>query len=46
MNGDWIDKKIESWITNNDLINDKETKYLVQFSTLTTEKIKGLIKFY
>ncbi|KAE9584780.1 Protein Ycf2 [Lupinus albus] len=36
MNGDWIDDKIESWVSNSDLIDDKEIELLVQFSTLTT----------
>ncbi|CAI8591812.1 unnamed protein product [Vicia faba] len=38
MNSNWIDDKIESWITNSDFIADKEREFLVQFSTLTTEK--------
>uniref|UniRef100_UPI0030013092 Ycf2 n=1 Tax=Potentilla reptans TaxID=57933 RepID=UPI0030013092 len=38
VNGDWIDDKIESWVSNNDSIGDKEREFLVQFSTLTTEK--------
>nr|YP_009752201.1 Ycf2 protein [Linnaeosicyos amara]QIT05611.1 Ycf2 protein [Linnaeosicyos amara] len=38
VNGDWIDEKIESWVSNSDLIDDKEREFLVQFSTLTTEK--------
>nr|QJS52105.1 Ycf2 [Vicia bungei] len=38
MNSDWIDDKIESWISNSDFIADKEREFLVQFSTLTTEK--------
>nr|YP_009689001.1 Ycf2 [Paris japonica]YP_009689018.1 Ycf2 [Paris japonica]QEL51632.1 Ycf2 [Paris japonica]QEL51649.1 Ycf2 [Paris japonica] len=38
VNGDWIDDRIESWVANNDSINDKEREFLVQFSTLTTEK--------
>ena len=37
-NGDWIDDKIESWVANSDSIDDKEREFLVQFSTLTTEK--------
>nr|YP_009019931.1 hypothetical chloroplast RF21 [Azadirachta indica]YP_009019949.1 hypothetical chloroplast RF21 [Azadirachta indica]AHJ91361.1 hypothetical chloroplast RF21 [Azadirachta indica]AHJ91380.1 hypothetical chloroplast RF21 [Azadirachta indica]UJH19875.1 Ycf2 [Azadirachta indica]UJH19903.1 Ycf2 [Azadirachta indica] len=37
-NGDWIDDKIESWVANSDWIDDKEREFLVQFSTLTTEK--------
>nr|YP_010690634.1 Ycf2 protein [Cartonema parviflorum]YP_010690651.1 Ycf2 protein [Cartonema parviflorum]WBU14345.1 Ycf2 protein [Cartonema parviflorum]WBU14362.1 Ycf2 protein [Cartonema parviflorum] len=36
--GDWIDDKIESWVTNSDSIDDEEREFLVQFSTLTTEK--------
>ncbi|CAI8596370.1 unnamed protein product [Vicia faba] len=38
MNNNWIDDKIESWILTNDFIADKEREFLVQFSTLTTEK--------
>nr|BDB16058.1 hypothetical chloroplast RF21 [Onobrychis gaubae] len=38
VNSDWIDDKIESWISKSDLIGDKEREFLVQFSTLTTEK--------
>nr|QHB79507.1 hypothetical protein RF2 [Ruppia sinensis]QHB79508.1 hypothetical protein RF2 [Ruppia sinensis] len=38
VNGDWIDDKIESWVANSDLIYDEEREFLVQFSTLTTEK--------
>nr|QHE50375.1 hypothetical protein RF2 [Pittosporopsis kerrii]QHE50392.1 hypothetical chloroplast RF2 [Pittosporopsis kerrii] len=38
VNGDWIDDKIESWIANSDSIDDEEREFLVQFSTLTTEK--------
>ncbi|RYR67214.1 hypothetical protein Ahy_A03g013515 [Arachis hypogaea] len=38
VNGDWIDDKIESWFSNSDSIDDKEREFLVQFSTLTTEK--------
>nr|YP_010484390.1 Ycf2 [Tamarix laxa]YP_010484406.1 Ycf2 [Tamarix laxa]UVW79610.1 Ycf2 [Tamarix laxa]UVW79611.1 Ycf2 [Tamarix laxa] len=38
VNGDWIDDKIESWVANSDSINDEEREFLVQFSTLTTEK--------
>uniref|UniRef100_A0A6N2MEG1 Protein Ycf2 n=1 Tax=Salix viminalis TaxID=40686 RepID=A0A6N2MEG1_SALVM len=37
VNGDWIDK-IESLVANSDSIDDKEREFLVQFSTLTTEK--------
>nr|YP_010407277.1 hypothetical chloroplast RF21 [Spiranthes sinensis]YP_010407292.1 hypothetical chloroplast RF21 [Spiranthes sinensis]URF20167.1 hypothetical chloroplast RF21 [Spiranthes sinensis]URF20182.1 hypothetical chloroplast RF21 [Spiranthes sinensis] len=38
VNGDWIDEKIELWIANSDSIDDEEREFLVQFSTLTTEK--------
>lgn len=38
LNSDWIDDKIESWILNSDFIADKEREFMVQFSTLTTEK--------
>ncbi|KAK8947868.1 Protein ycf2 [Platanthera guangdongensis] len=38
VNGDWIDEKIEFWIANSDSIDDEEREFLVQFSTLTTEK--------
>nr|ATL60314.1 Ycf2 [Hillia triflora] len=38
VNGDWIDDKIESWVANSDSIGDEEREFLVQFSTLTTEK--------
>ena len=38
VNSDWIDDKIESWILNSNFISDKEREFLVQFSTLTTEK--------
>nr|YP_010723671.1 Ycf2 protein [Bolbostemma paniculatum]YP_010723688.1 Ycf2 protein [Bolbostemma paniculatum]WDW27041.1 Ycf2 protein [Bolbostemma paniculatum]WDW27058.1 Ycf2 protein [Bolbostemma paniculatum] len=38
VNGDWIDDKMESWVSNSDSIDDKEREFLVQFSTLTTEK--------
>uniref|UniRef100_UPI0030E31653 Ycf2 n=1 Tax=Alisma lanceolatum TaxID=365730 RepID=UPI0030E31653 len=38
VNGDWIDEKIESWVANNDSIDNEEREFLVQFSTLTTEK--------
>nr|YP_010566583.1 hypothetical protein RF2 [Medicago heyniana]UZC32050.1 hypothetical protein RF2 [Medicago heyniana] len=38
VNSDWIDDKIESWILNSDFIADKEREFMVQFSTLTTEK--------
>nr|YP_010234796.1 hypothetical protein RF2 [Paphiopedilum parishii]YP_010234810.1 hypothetical protein RF2 [Paphiopedilum parishii]QTC05782.1 hypothetical protein RF2 [Paphiopedilum parishii]QTC05796.1 hypothetical protein RF2 [Paphiopedilum parishii]WAN78092.1 Ycf2 [Paphiopedilum parishii]WAN78103.1 hypothetical protein RF2 [Paphiopedilum parishii]WCR50005.1 Ycf2 [Paphiopedilum parishii] len=37
-NGDWIDEKIEFWVANSDSIDDEEREFLVQFSTLTTEK--------
>ncbi|MBA0663559.1 hypothetical protein Goklo_003668, partial [Gossypium klotzschianum] len=39
VSGDWIDEKIKSWIANSDSIDDKERELLVQFSTLTTEKM-------
>ena len=38
INSKWIDYKIESWISNSDFIADQEREFLVQFSTLTTEK--------
>nr|YP_010254081.1 Ycf2 protein [Damnacanthus indicus]YP_010254101.1 Ycf2 protein [Damnacanthus indicus]QTZ18620.1 Ycf2 protein [Damnacanthus indicus]QTZ18642.1 Ycf2 protein [Damnacanthus indicus] len=38
VNGNWIDDKIESWVANSDSIGDEEREFLVQFSTLTTEK--------
>nr|YP_010964345.1 hypothetical chloroplast RF21 [Astragalus tumbatsica]WNM88923.1 hypothetical chloroplast RF21 [Astragalus tumbatsica] len=38
LNSDWVDDKIESWISKSDLIADKEREFLVQFSTLTEEK--------
>nr|YP_010173618.1 hypothetical chloroplast RF2 [Medicago arabica]QSJ48855.1 hypothetical chloroplast RF2 [Medicago arabica] len=38
VNSDWVDDKIESWILNSDFISDKEREFMVQFSTLTTEK--------
>nr|ATI24956.1 hypothetical chloroplast RF2 [Kuhlhasseltia nakaiana]ATI24965.1 hypothetical chloroplast RF2 [Kuhlhasseltia nakaiana] len=38
VNGDWIDEKIELWVANSDSIDDEEREFLVQFSTLTTEK--------
>nr|YP_010121312.1 Ycf2 protein [Sisyrinchium angustifolium]YP_010121330.1 Ycf2 protein [Sisyrinchium angustifolium]QRC77926.1 Ycf2 protein [Sisyrinchium angustifolium]QRC77946.1 Ycf2 protein [Sisyrinchium angustifolium]WDW31782.1 Ycf2 protein [Sisyrinchium angustifolium]WDW31800.1 Ycf2 protein [Sisyrinchium angustifolium] len=38
VNGDWIDDQIESWVANSDSIDDEEREFLVQFSTLTTEK--------
>nr|YP_009416779.1 hypothetical chloroplast RF21 [Magnolia insignis]YP_009416798.1 hypothetical chloroplast RF21 [Magnolia insignis]YP_009772639.1 hypothetical chloroplast RF21 [Magnolia maudiae]YP_009772661.1 hypothetical chloroplast RF21 [Magnolia maudiae]YP_010025996.1 hypothetical chloroplast RF21 [Magnolia chapensis]YP_010026018.1 hypothetical chloroplast RF21 [Magnolia chapensis]YP_010217245.1 hypothetical chloroplast RF21 [Magnolia macclurei]YP_010217264.1 hypothetical chloroplast RF21 [Magnolia macc len=38
VNGDWIHDKIESWVANSDSIDDEEREFLVQFSTLTTEK--------
>nr|DBA09517.1 TPA_asm: Ycf2 protein [Corydalis boweri]DBA09527.1 TPA_asm: Ycf2 protein [Corydalis boweri] len=38
VNVEWIDDQIESWVANSDLIEDKEREFLVQFSTLTTEK--------
>nr|UEV85713.1 hypothetical protein RF2 [Eschscholzia californica]UEV85732.1 hypothetical chloroplast RF2 [Eschscholzia californica] len=38
VNVDWIDDKIESWVANSDSIDDEEREFLVQLSTLTTEK--------
>nr|YP_010474626.1 hypothetical protein RF2 [Corydalis melanochlora]YP_010474655.1 hypothetical protein RF2 [Corydalis melanochlora]UVH68913.1 hypothetical protein RF2 [Corydalis melanochlora]UVH68942.1 hypothetical protein RF2 [Corydalis melanochlora] len=38
VNVEWIDDQIESWVANSDLIKDEEREFLVQFSTLTTEK--------
>nr|YP_010484026.1 Ycf2 protein [Piper retrofractum]YP_010484043.1 Ycf2 protein [Piper retrofractum]UVV36136.1 Ycf2 protein [Piper retrofractum]UVV36153.1 Ycf2 protein [Piper retrofractum] len=38
VNGGWIDEKIESWVANSDSIDDEEREFLVQFSTLTTER--------
>nr|AKP95073.1 hypothetical chloroplast RF2 [Anoectochilus roxburghii]AKP95085.1 hypothetical chloroplast RF2 [Anoectochilus roxburghii] len=38
VNGYWIDEKIEFWVANSDSIDDEEREFLVQFSTLTTEK--------
>nr|QGQ56466.1 conserved hypothetical protein ycf2 [Cheirostylis chinensis]QGQ56482.1 conserved hypothetical protein ycf2 [Cheirostylis chinensis] len=38
VNGDWIEEKIEFWVANSDSIDDEEREFLVQFSTLTTEK--------
>nr|QBC71944.1 hypothetical protein RF2 [Gisekia sp. GY-2019]QBC71945.1 hypothetical protein RF2 [Gisekia sp. GY-2019] len=38
VNCDWIDDKIESWVASSDSIDDEEREFLVQFSTLTTEK--------
>ena len=32
VNGDWIDDKIESWVSNSDSIDDKDREFLVQFS--------------
>ena len=29
VNGDWIDDKIESWVSNSDSIDDKEREFLV-----------------
>nr|YP_009269933.1 hypothetical chloroplast RF21 [Neottia acuminata]ANT72840.1 hypothetical chloroplast RF21 [Neottia acuminata] len=37
-NSDWINEKIELWVANSDSIDDEEREFLVQFSTLTTEK--------
>ncbi|GAV82687.1 DUF825 domain-containing protein [Cephalotus follicularis] len=36
VNGNWINDKIESLVTNSYSIDDKEREYLVQFSTLST----------
>nr|YP_009770294.1 hypothetical protein RF2 [Zapoteca portoricensis]YP_009770320.1 hypothetical protein RF2 [Zapoteca portoricensis]QIT00996.1 hypothetical protein RF2 [Zapoteca portoricensis]QIT01022.1 hypothetical protein RF2 [Zapoteca portoricensis] len=38
VNDDWVDDKIESWVLSSDSLDDKERPFLVQFSTLTTEK--------
>nr|YP_010154188.1 hypothetical protein RF2 [Corydalis hsiaowutaishanensis]YP_010154213.1 hypothetical protein RF2 [Corydalis hsiaowutaishanensis]QQW52021.1 hypothetical protein RF2 [Corydalis hsiaowutaishanensis]QQW52046.1 hypothetical protein RF2 [Corydalis hsiaowutaishanensis] len=38
VNVEWIDDQIESWVANSDLIEDEEREFLVQLSTLTTEK--------
>uniref|UniRef100_UPI0030E3F865 hypothetical protein RF2 n=1 Tax=Schiedea hookeri TaxID=270411 RepID=UPI0030E3F865 len=38
VNGDWIEDKIESWVTSNDSIDEEEREFLGQLSTLTTEK--------
>nr|YP_009581324.1 hypothetical chloroplast RF21 [Enemion raddeanum]YP_009581340.1 hypothetical chloroplast RF21 [Enemion raddeanum]QBK49389.1 hypothetical chloroplast RF21 [Enemion raddeanum]QBK49405.1 hypothetical chloroplast RF21 [Enemion raddeanum] len=38
VNGDWIDDKIESWVTTSDLVRDDDRDFLVPFSTLTREK--------
>nr|YP_009000138.1 hypothetical chloroplast RF21 [Silene chalcedonica]YP_009000155.1 hypothetical chloroplast RF21 [Silene chalcedonica]AGZ18129.1 hypothetical chloroplast RF21 [Silene chalcedonica]AGZ18146.1 hypothetical chloroplast RF21 [Silene chalcedonica] len=38
VNGDWIEDKIESGVASSDLIDEEERAFLVQFSTLTTEK--------
>lgn len=35
MNGEWIDDKIELWVSNINSIDDKEKEFLVQLSTLT-----------
>nr|QJQ75526.1 hypothetical chloroplast RF21 [Glycyrrhiza asymmetrica] len=42
VNGDWIDDKIESWVSSSGLIDDKERELLVQFSTLTTTTEKRI----
>nr|YP_010195256.1 hypothetical chloroplast RF2 [Flagellaria indica]YP_010195273.1 hypothetical chloroplast RF2 [Flagellaria indica]UAA82238.1 hypothetical chloroplast RF2 [Flagellaria indica]UAA82255.1 hypothetical chloroplast RF2 [Flagellaria indica]ULQ65890.1 hypothetical protein RF2 [Flagellaria indica]ULQ65907.1 hypothetical protein RF2 [Flagellaria indica]ULQ65976.1 hypothetical protein RF2 [Flagellaria indica] len=34
----WMDNQTESWVAKSDLIDDEEREFLVQFSTLTTEK--------
>ncbi|KAL8259913.1 hypothetical protein R6Q59_027866 [Mikania micrantha] len=38
VNGDWIDDKIESLVANSNSIDDEKREFLVQFSTITTEK--------
>uniref|UniRef100_UPI0030E2F553 hypothetical protein RF2 n=1 Tax=Eremogone griffithii TaxID=1701062 RepID=UPI0030E2F553 len=38
VNGDWIEEKIEYWVASSDSIDEEEREFLVQFSTLTTEK--------
>lgn len=38
VNGDFMDDKIESWVANTDWIDDEEREFLVQLSTLRTEK--------
>nr|YP_009859840.1 Ycf2 [Silene kiusiana]AWX05967.1 Ycf2 [Silene kiusiana] len=38
VNDDWIEDKIESWVASSDSIDEEERAFLVQFSTLTTEK--------
>uniref|UniRef100_UPI0030DE5A10 hypothetical chloroplast RF21 n=1 Tax=Herniaria glabra TaxID=115624 RepID=UPI0030DE5A10 len=38
VNGNWIEDKIESWVASSDSIDEEEREFLVQFSTLTTEK--------
>nr|YP_009141305.1 hypothetical chloroplast RF21 [Lathyrus inconspicuus]AIL55831.1 hypothetical chloroplast RF21 [Lathyrus inconspicuus] len=38
MNSDWINDKIESWISNSEFISDKERQFFLEFSTLTIEK--------
>nr|CAI53855.1 ycf2 [Acorus calamus] len=38
VNSDWIEDRVESWVTINDLIDEDERDLAVQFSTLTTEK--------
>nr|YP_011032047.1 hypothetical chloroplast RF2 [Diervilla lonicera]YP_011032064.1 hypothetical chloroplast RF2 [Diervilla lonicera]WRH31194.1 hypothetical chloroplast RF2 [Diervilla lonicera]WRH31211.1 hypothetical chloroplast RF2 [Diervilla lonicera] len=38
VNGDWADDQVESWAANSYWIDDQEREFLVQFSTLTTEK--------
>lgn len=35
--GNWIDDKIEFWLTNNDSLHYEEKPFLIQFSTLRTE---------
>ena len=35
VNGDWIDDKIESWVSNSDSIDDKEREFDLQFKIFT-----------
>nr|YP_009493748.1 hypothetical chloroplast RF2 [Weigela florida]YP_009493765.1 hypothetical chloroplast RF2 [Weigela florida]AWN57643.1 hypothetical chloroplast RF2 [Weigela florida]AWN57644.1 hypothetical chloroplast RF2 [Weigela florida] len=35
---EWADDQVESWVANSYWIDDEEREFLVQFSTLTTEK--------
>nr|YP_010291666.1 hypothetical protein RF2 [Scleria parvula]YP_010291689.1 hypothetical protein RF2 [Scleria parvula]ULQ67673.1 hypothetical protein RF2 [Scleria parvula]ULQ67696.1 hypothetical protein RF2 [Scleria parvula] len=36
--GDFMDDRIESWVANSDWIDDEEREFLIQLSTLRTEK--------